>query len=269
MAKHRFVKPSPQPALGAKLGLTIQDIARSIKVDPKGLRQRAFDPDFRERARSLPIATVPDVVLGTVAAMMLVQSYEDWPPADAYLELLVLVHNIAAAADELSETRTDLKLIESYCEQLEKTSERLDGLLELQTRALKRTDKVLGLAIDIMKADDFIHRRIDLFAMGEEPLSLKGKTLLETYSIKESLDVLKLVRTVGIELGKATAKGGGGSALAALFESPEFKDQVKEAVKDIKLVPRELADIDVGESKELRREALSTAKAILIAFMAA
>ena len=85
--------------------------------------------------------------------------------------------------------------------------------------------------------------------------------------IGNTVKILALIKTIGVALGhEVSAHGVSPRALAAVVEAPGFQEQLVKAMDEVKLVPAEMADLDLIESFELAREALGTVKEIVGAF---
>ncbi len=85
--------------------------------------------------------------------------------------------------------------------------------------------------------------------------------------IENTLGILKLVKIIAVAVGREVAQHGvNPRALTAVVEAPGFQAQLASTMQEVKLVPAEMADLDLIESFELAREALATVKEIVSAF---
>lgn len=85
--------------------------------------------------------------------------------------------------------------------------------------------------------------------------------------INETTQVLAFIETLGVALGKEIS-GDGLDLWDAfkVFDDPEFREKLGEAIEGITLVPSEIQDIDIVEGFTLSKKALDVAQNILTAF---
>jgi hypothetical protein len=104
-----FKKPAPQSKLNGELGLTVQDIATSLGIEPKTVRRDLIERSVLERIKSCGFNAVPfgtpnptngieytDYVLDVNASKWFIAKYNN-DVADQYLAYLVKVESDAVA----------------------------------------------------------------------------------------------------------------------------------------------------------------------------
>lgn len=83
----------------------------------------------------------------------------------------------------------------------------------------------------------------------EEQQTGEAQQELPSYGVKETKELLKFVIGLGMALEKALADGAIGVGDLVSFWSPLMN--INDALKDISLVPKELADLSEDEKAEL------------------